>query len=179
MIEQRCFIGSPCNDDRARMATLTDAEQLMVWAFRSWAFAHHAARRVERDIARGCGSADAGRVTVAIRSVLVLVTLYGRRPLRLGPPGWPAVTTDERRLLQLFAAGQAGSTAALQAHLDWLLRPGHGAHPEIAVAHAAAILARSGFDLPWRTETAGPLPARRIRRGGTYAGLRICEAGAP
>src|SRR3546814_5202532 len=87
---------------------LTDVEQLLVWAVRSWAFAHQAARSIERDLVRTCGRADAEKAMMAIRAILVLVALYGRRGLRLAPPGWPAVTIDEFRLLQLFAAAQRG-----------------------------------------------------------------------
>ena len=176
MIEQRQYFGSTGDAGSWRIADLTDAEQLMVWAFRSWVFAHQASRHVERDLRKGCGREEGERVSVAIRSVLVLIALYGRRPLRLSPPGWPAVTTDEIRLLQMFSAGQRGCAQAVQAHLGWLLRPGHAAHPEIAVAHAAQILARSGFALPWRYERAEPIGARPVRRRAAYAGrLRVCD----
>lgn len=177
MIEQCRFVESPGDPARRRIAELTDAEQLMVWAFRSWAFAHHASRSVERDIQRGCGREEGERVTVAIRSILVLIALYGRRPLRLGPPGWPGVTTDEIRLLQLYAAGQRGSADAVRAHLAWMLCPVHTAHPEIAVAHAAAILGRSGFHLPWRCEEAEPIARRAAsRQPATYGErLRLCD----
>jgi len=175
MIGQSRFVESPSDPDRRRIADLTDTEQLMVWGFRTWAFAHHASRSVERDLRKGCGREEGEWVTVAIRSVLVLIALYGRRPLRLAPPGWPAVTTDEIRLLQLFSAGQRGAAEGVQAHLTWLLRPGHGAHPEIAVGHAAAILGRSGFALPWRYERAEPIgvPAT-VPLAPAYAGrLRL------
>jgi hypothetical protein len=87
------------------------------------------------------------------------------------------VTTDEIRLLQLYAAGQRGSADAVRAHLAWMLRPVHTAHPEIAVAHAAAILGRSGFHLPWRCEEAEPIARRAAsRQPATYGErLRLCD----
>src|SRR3546814_3349794 len=51
---------------------LTDVEQLLVWAVRSWAFAHQAARSIERDLVRTCGRADAEKAMMAIRAILVL-----------------------------------------------------------------------------------------------------------
>src|SRR3546814_380875 len=108
MTERSRHVGTPCQTSRHPIADLTDVEQLLVWAVRSWAFAHQAARSIERDLVRTCGRADAEKAMMAIRAILVLVALYGRRGLRLAPPGWPAVTIDEFRLLQLFAAAQRG-----------------------------------------------------------------------
>ena len=177
MIEHSRFLGTHFDTDRPRIADLTDAEQRLVWAFRTWAFAHQAARSVERDFVRICGRDEGERVAVAIRSILVLIALYGRRSLRLAPPGWPAVTTDEMRLLQLFAAAQAGVTQGMRAHLAWLLRPGHEAHPEIAVAYAAAVLARSGLALPWRRQAADRIAPRVPTTPATPQAerLRLCE----
>src|SRR3546814_8265676 len=109
-------VGTPCQTSRHPIADLTDVEQLLVWAVRSWAFAHQAARSIERDLVRTCGRADAEKAMMAIRAILVLVALYGRRGLRFAPPGWPEVTIDEFRLLRLFAAAQRGMDAAVTAH---------------------------------------------------------------
>src|SRR3546814_21068238 len=95
---------------------------------------------------------------MAIRSILVLVALYGRRGLRLAPPGWPAITIDEFRLLQLFAAAQRGKGEAVEAHLAWMLRPGHAANPEVAVEFVACTLRCHGLPLPCRQDRAGTTP---------------------
>lgn len=175
MIEQSRFFRAACPSDRPRIADLTAPERLLVWAFRSWAFAHQAVRSVERDFCRSCGREEGERAAVAVRSILVLVALYGRRTLGLGPPGWPAATVDEIRMLQLFAAAQHGGDAAVAAHLAWLLRADHSARPEAAIGEAAAIMARSGLVLPWRYLD-GPAPPARPAPARAYAeALRPCE----
>src|SRR3546814_13401707 len=65
-------VGTPCQTSRHPIADLTDVEQLLVWAVRSWAFAHQAARSIERDLVRTCGRADAEKAMMAIRAILVL-----------------------------------------------------------------------------------------------------------
>ncbi len=157
----RC-IGVSSETRALPLAALTDPEQLLVWAMRSWAFAHQASRSVERDLIRACGREDGENAALAVRSVLVMCALYGRRPLRVAPPGWPGVTMDELRLLQLFASAQREVACAMRAHLTWLLQPDHATRPERAVAFAAETLAAHGLRLPWRRAAA---PARDMAAG--------------
>src|SRR3546814_5206441 len=72
MTERSRHVGTPCQTSRHPIADLTDVEQLLVWAVRSWAFAHQAARSIERDLVRTCGRADAEKAMMAIRAILVL-----------------------------------------------------------------------------------------------------------
>ncbi|MFN4090311.1 MAG: hypothetical protein ACK4QW_14885 [Alphaproteobacteria bacterium] len=146
------------------IACLSGAEQLVVWVFRCRAFAHQAGRSIERDLVRRCGREAGEAAAVAIWSILALIALYGRRSLRLAPPGWPAVTADELRLLQLFAATQCGRSDAAHAHLVWIFRPGHADLPVRALAHSAAALARHGLSLPWRGPTASAAAALHVRQ---------------
>ncbi len=101
----------------------TPADRLLLWALRRLAFGCGDPRVVEAALCDRCG-AEAGRLAyVGLRSFFVVLTLYGRRRLALGPPGWCGVTHDERALLGLFATAQAGSAAETDARLAWLVRP--------------------------------------------------------
>jgi len=182
----RC-IGAPSENRTLPLAALTDSEQLLVWAMRSWAFAHQASRSVERDLVRACGREDGEKLALAVRSVLVMCALYGRRPLRVAPPGWPGVTMDELRLLQLFASAQREADCAARAHLTWLLQPDHASRPERAVAFAAETLAAHGLCLPWRGAAApasdmaaceGVEGASRARGSSSWAAIDRLPAAA-
>lgn len=66
-----------------------------------------------------CGN-DAGKVFRALCSFLCTLAQTRRRRLEVNPPGCPALTHDEQRLLALIAAAQDNRPALLDAHLCWI-----------------------------------------------------------
>lgn len=91
---------------------------------------------VERMLRDACGSArdDGPAAACLFRILLQGLALGARRPLRLGFMGAPELTHDERSLLQVIAAAQAGDAALLEATAIWLARP--AAAPSVARAAA-------------------------------------------
>lgn len=95
---------------------------------------------VERMFRDVCGSGsrpgqgDGAAAACLFRILLQGLALGARRPLRLGFMGAPELTHDERSLLQVIAAAQAGDTALLDATATWLARP--AAAPSVARAAA-------------------------------------------
>ena len=117
-------------------------ERLLLWGLRRCAFGCGDPRVVEAAFCDACGC-EAGRLAyVGLRTFLVVLTLYGRRRLRLGPPGHAGATADERALLALFAAAAAGAAAELEARLVWLLRPGATVDAGAIAGAAGAVLGR-------------------------------------
>ena len=99
------------------------------------------------------GARPAGRWRPPFFRVLVQgLALGARRPLRLGFVGAPALTHDERALLQVIVAARLGDAALLEASAAWMVRP--AAAPW--VMRAAAGLAEL---LPPHADQR-PLPAR-------------------
>lgn len=123
-------------------------ERLLLWGLRRCAFGCGDPRVVEAAFCDACGC-EAGRLAyVGLRAFLVVLTLYGRRRLRLGPPGHAGATADERALLALFAAAEAGAAAELEARLVWLLRSDATVDAGGIAGAVGAVLART----PWPAE---------------------------
>ena len=125
-------------------------------------------RLLEAAFRDACGTGEGPTAWIAFRSFLVLIAIYGRRPITVAPPAWPMPTNDEHRLLQLFAAAQAGNADLIAAHLAWLLRPAQDANAAAMVCFVARALASTGHVIPLQT------PARPARRAGSA--LRLVPA---
>jgi len=151
---------------------LGEGEQLLLWALRRRAAGQDmpGPGSVETVFCALCGQTGGRKADAALRCMLVLVALYGRRKLTLGPPGWSCVTADERHLLQLFAAAQSDRFQLVALRLEWLLRPGAAARPEQIVSEVADALLAAGLPLPLRAAVAPP-PRPLPRSAGPVAGL--------
>lgn len=128
--------------------TLTEGQRLVLWALRRSARPGDDAGAVERELARLLGPERGRLAHVALRCLLVLLALYGRRRLRLGADGWLDLTSDEVRVLQTLGAAQTGHGAALDAHLDWLIRSEAAGRPAEACRAIAGALAGAHMALP-------------------------------
>lgn len=110
-----------------------------------------------RELGAACG-ADAGTTYGAIMAFLTALAYAGRRRLRVGYPGCPGLTRDERQLLDLISAAQHGAAMVVEANLRWLthydLRPA----ALTATAALAAELTRHGLTLG--TGVASAIPER-------------------
>lgn len=86
---------------------------------------------------------DADEVFATFRAFLQALARAGRRKLRVGVPGLPAMP-DEIALVALLAAAQAGDDALFDARLRWLTRPDAGDSASITTRALAAALAVHG-----------------------------------
>ncbi len=103
--------------------------------------------RMFRDVCgagRGAGQGDGAAAACLFRILLQGLALGARRPLRLGFMGAPELTHDERSLLQVIAAAQAGNTALLDATAIWLARPAAASSVARAAAGFGELLAAHG-----------------------------------
>ncbi len=100
------------------------AEHLLVWTWRRIAAGQDGCLLIAREFALACGE-DAAEVYATLRTFLRALACTCRRRLRVGSPGSPSLTGDERQLLTLIAAAQAGGAAHFEAHLRWLARDTH------------------------------------------------------
>jgi hypothetical protein len=143
-------------DSGPTVFALSDGEHLLVWATRKYAFRCATACLVERAFQEACGERDGRAVTAAFRQMLLLLARHGRRPLALGPPGWPDATPDEHRLLRLFSAAQAQSGEQMRMHLAWLM-PADAARQALPLVELiAAALRDHGCVLPLAVSPASP-----------------------
>lgn len=97
-----------------------------------------------RGAGRGAGQGDGAAAACLFRILLQGLALGARRPLRLGFMGAPELTHDERSLLQVIAAAQAGNTALLDATAIWLARPAAASSVARAAAGFGELLAAHG-----------------------------------
>ncbi|WP_162913334.1 hypothetical protein [Rhodospirillaceae bacterium SYSU D60014] len=135
---------------------LSGGERLLVWATRKYAFRCATACLVERAFREACGDRDGRAASTAFRQMLLLLARHGRRPLALGPPGWPGATPHEHRLLRLFSAAQARSGEQMQMHLAWLM-PADAARQALPLVELiAAALRDHGCVLPLAVSPAPP-----------------------
>ena len=129
------------------MFALSDSEHLLVWTWRRIAAGRGDCPLIPREFARACGE-DAAEVFVTFSTFLRALGCASRRLLRVGAPGSASLTRDERQLLSVIAAAQAGDAVRGEAHLRWLAR----AALRHALANAAnalgAALAAHGHWLP-------------------------------
>jgi hypothetical protein len=89
--------------------------------------------------ADACGS-DGPEVYITFCTFLKALGISSRRRLRIAAPGSLAITADERQVLTLLAAAQAGTPALLEAHLRWIARPDKRDILEIATSALATAL---------------------------------------
>jgi hypothetical protein len=100
---------------------VTYGEHLLVWTLRRLVARRGACPLILREFSEACGE-DAEEVLSILRIFLGLLGYAARRRVAFGPPGWPGLTGDERRLLSLMAAAQAEDGPLFEAHLSWLAR---------------------------------------------------------
>ncbi len=140
-METALRIATPPSSD---VAGLNYVERLLIWATRRVACGTGDVRIVESEFLEDCGRERGATAWIAFRSLLVILAIYGRRPIVLGPPSWPGLTPDETSLLQVFAAAQAGDDVRLSGHLAWLVRSGPGSDPTLLARVVGDALLRAG-----------------------------------
>ncbi|MEI9985338.1 MAG: hypothetical protein WDN69_20380 [Aliidongia sp.] len=134
-------------------------EHLLVWSWRRIAAGRGGCPLIAREFAEICGE-DAAEVVATLDTFLRALAFAGRRAFVFGPPGSLTVTADERQILELIAAAQAGRPALFEAHLQWLARPDR--RPVLQITAGALATALKVNDLHLTVpEVPAPVACRR------------------
>jgi hypothetical protein len=104
------------------LAAFGYSERLLVRSLRRIASGKGCCPFISREVAALCGE-EALEVVATCGTFLQALSFAGRRRLTFAKPGSAGITPDERQLLELVAATQAGRTELFEAHLRWLARP--------------------------------------------------------
>jgi hypothetical protein len=126
---------------------LSHGEYLLVWTWRRLMTGRGGCPLIAREFAQICDG-DAVEVLATFCTFLQALACTSRRRLRVGYPGYPCLTTDERQLLSLIALAQTGDEEFFRAHLQWLAQP--TLRPALALAARAlgTALKTHGVSLP-------------------------------
>jgi len=115
---------------------LSPAERLLVRSIRTMVFTDNGGKAVARAFRRKLGDAAAHQALAALFSFVGLLSGNARRNLRFRLPQCRKVSADERTLVALLAALQAGRMSHARSLIGWLLPPGT---QEPAFAYAASL----------------------------------------
>jgi hypothetical protein len=122
------------------------AERMLIYGVRRMASGGDRCPATRREFAEALGPL-AEDALAAFRCFFWTLAAFGRRRLAVGFPGAGAVSCDERLLLAVFAAAQAGEAERLSAHLRFLAG---GADHRFLAATAIVVgkaLAAAGHDM--------------------------------
>ena len=131
---------------------LSDPESLVVRAWRTIILGHDGCRLLRRSF----GSPDAIQLIEAVATFLRALNHGSRHILDVGHPGCANITFDERQMLTVIAASQAGDDALLLSHLTWLVRSDRREDVAQAVGALGQILYARGMSLPLPAPRAFP-----------------------
>lgn len=119
-------------------------EHLLVWSWRRLAAGRADCAWAEQEFTDACGE-DGPEVFLTFTVFLKALAFSSRRRLAVGTPGCLHLTADERQVLALLAAAQAGSPARLEAHLRWIAEAERRPVLEIAAGALAMALTANGL----------------------------------
>ena len=136
-------------------------ELLLVWSWRKIVSSRGNCPGIEREFTEWAGKS--GQDMLLTYAAFLKALGHGsRRPLTIGHPGLLGFTPDERQVIALLAAAQAGDDARLSAHLEWLIRTDCQCTATIAARTFARLLADHGVKLT-QTEAAPSAQQRPAR----------------
>jgi hypothetical protein len=140
----------------AGVGGLTESEQLVVWAFRTWLEGPDSRAALANGFLLNCGILNAEKADASFERLAETLADHSRRTLGFHRAECIAVSASERTLLALIAAHQADDRDYAAAVVCWLV-PAQAAADLARHARAfATVLARSGLTLPRRV--AQPVP---------------------
>ncbi len=122
------------------------AEHLLVWSWRRIASGRACCPVMMGEFEAAFGE-DGPDAFVTFCTFLKALALAGRRQFVIGAPGCLVVTADERQVLTLLAAAQAGAPPLLEAHLRWIAIPEKRHILEIATAALARALSTNALQV--------------------------------
>ncbi|HTH96788.1 MAG TPA: hypothetical protein VL574_05180 [Stellaceae bacterium] len=134
--------------DKSRMAEalgLSLGEHLVVWALRRLVARRGLDQLTMMEFKELCGP-GAPQVLATFQGFLAIAGHASRHPVNVGYPGYVGLTMDERHLVALLSAAQAGETDRFSAHLRFMSRPETREDLGIAANGLAAIFAAHGLE---------------------------------
>ncbi len=130
---------------------LTEAERLVLWAFRRWVGGPEHLPMLAREFDRQFRRDDARPALIALDAALTVLSRRARRTITYHQPCCACLGADEVCFLSIVAAAQAGAANAARAMANWLVRDDGVASFIQSLDDFAECLADSGHDLPYRT----------------------------
>ena len=141
-------IAEPWSEAAAVDPATMDGERYLLWIVRRLVLCAGEPNLAERSLCSLLGTEEGREACLALRLTLYSVCLFGRRRVRLGPPGAGETTRDEALFLQLVSAAQHEVDELLKASLRWMLKSEAPLDPERPLRHLARLLLRAGVVLP-------------------------------
>ena len=138
------------------LTALTESEQLVVWAFRTWLEGSDGRAALGNAFLLHCGILNAEAAGGNFERLADTLACHSRRTLGFHRAECIAVSASERTLLALIAAMQADDREYAAAVIRWLVPCAAAADLERHAAAFAHVLAKSGQELPLRV--AQPVP---------------------
>jgi hypothetical protein len=147
-------IAAPAGESRiwpTSVQELSEAERLVLWAFRRWVSGPTQLPMLAREFDRQFRRSEARPALVALDAALGALTRHARRTIVYHQPCCPCLGGDEVCFISIVAAVQGGAPQAARGMAQWLMRaPGLEAFMA-SLDDFAACLTGSGLDLPYRT----------------------------
>jgi len=145
---------------------LTTAEQFALWSLRHRRACPWDAHTIAEGFFRAFGICGVEEALAAFAAFGEALGRHGRRRLSLNGCTCRAVAADERALLTLLAAAQAGEDGHVGALSGWLCRPSGQPALAAAASRFGAALAGRELRLPLRIEAQRPRRKPRSRVAG-------------
>jgi len=127
-------LGEQARGTALNFAALSLGESLLVWSWRKIVAGRSDCPLIAREYSLLCGE-DAVEVFATLYTFLQALAYAGRSRWQIGYPGYPSLTNDERRMLDLIATAQSDDTKRFERCLRVL------AHATLR--HALGIAARA------------------------------------
>ncbi len=108
-------------DEEQEILRLNRGERLLVTVLRRLVLGCGMCAGVTREFNVLCGP-QAGEVLMMIRLFIGMLDRTARRQLTISPPGWFALTADERHILSMLRSAQCGEEELLAAQVRWFSR---------------------------------------------------------
>lgn len=156
---------SPLDDPDLRPCGSGYVEHLLIWSLRRIATGRVECPVMAKEFTDACGE-DGQEVFATFCTFLKALGYASRRRLSLRAPGWPTLSSNERQLLNLLAAAQAGDHALFEANLCWLTRLQRRHALRIAACALSTALAANQLVLGMSQPDSGRRPACLRRASG-------------
>jgi len=151
-------------------------EHFLIWSIRTSLTCCTQCRTLVREMDRAFGPlSQAGQCGLHI---FLTAMGQGRRTIRIGRPGHIELTQDEKSIIALFAALQAGDRDRAAAHARWLAGSDDVQDICLAAGALGRLFARRGLEFR-RPETAeGAIPSTPFEDAKVVV-LRMCPSPSP
>ncbi len=138
-------------DIRLTLGDLTEAENLVMWAIRTWVRGFMRDIPVAKSIVGGLRRAHAEKIFMELDGLMSVYGRYARHRLDVRCPACNPLSPDEYGFLLLLGAAQAGLRDLVQAIAREGLEPPAPPYGALQADRLAANLRAGGVELPLRT----------------------------